>query len=102
MSVPAQEKKMSFVRKTFRPHVVGVVLTAAALAACGGGSDTAKGPPQLHLACQTVECECRGELESQFGDRKTVEIVWRLNGDATCPAGYVLERVETDFLGRKK
>ena len=32
-----------------------------------------------------------------FGDRKMTEIVWRRNGDATRPAGYVLERVEVDF-----
>ena len=93
---------MSFVQKIRRPRVAGVFLTAAALTACGGGSDTAKGPPQLHLACQTVECECRGNRENVFSDRKTTEIVWRLNGDATCPAGFTLERVEVDFLGRKK
>ena len=61
-----------------------IVLALLTLSSCGiGGNDTAKGPPQLHLACQTVECDCRSGNESIFGDRKTTEIVWRRNGDAT-------------------
>ncbi|MGB0631661.1 MAG: hypothetical protein ACPGRZ_13305 [Alphaproteobacteria bacterium] len=93
---------MYFIREISRPRHAAIALALGALSACGGGSDTAKGPPQLHLACQTVECECRGTSENLFGDRKTTEIVWRQNGDATCPAGFVLERVEVDFLGRKR
>ncbi|NBP72260.1 MAG: hypothetical protein EBU57_03560 [Alphaproteobacteria bacterium] len=93
---------MSFIREIFQPRHAGIALSILALAACGGGSDTAKRPPQLHLACQTVECECRAGKESLFGDRKTTEIVWRLNGDATCPAGFVLERVQVDFRGRRR
>lgn len=77
-------------------------MLTALLASCGGGSSTPKGPPQLHLACQTVECECRSEKTSIFADREITEIVWRQNGDATCPAGFVLERVRVDFLGRRK
>ncbi|MFT5488190.1 MAG: hypothetical protein ACI9MU_003115, partial [Alphaproteobacteria bacterium] len=65
-------------------------------------SDTPKAPPQLHLACQTVDCECRGEKISLFTDREITEIVWRKNGDATCPTGFILERVRVDFLGRRK
>ncbi|CAN0589386.1 unnamed protein product, partial [Laminaria digitata] len=79
-----------------------VVLVTALLASCGSSSDSPKRPPQLHLACQTVECECRGERTSIFADREITEIVWRRNGDATCPAGFVLERVEVDFLGRRR
>lgn len=80
-----------------------IVLSLLTLSSCGiVGNDTAKGPRLLHLACQTVECDCRAGNESIFGDRKTTEIVWRRNGDATCPAGYVLERVEVDFLGRRR
>lgn len=74
-------------------RTVGVLLAAALLASCSSGGDKVKRPPQLHLACQTVECECRGERSNLFADRETTEIVWRRNGDATCPKGFVLERV---------
>jgi len=78
------------------------LFAVALLASCGGSSDVAKRLPQLHLACQTIDCECR-EIESKvFKKRKITDIVWRLNGDATCPLGFVLEKVEVDFLGRRR
>lgn len=92
---------MSFIRKFLPALHAGIFLAAALLASCGN-SDTPKGPPQLHLACQTVECECRGVKNSLFSDSEITEITWRQNGDATCPAGFVLERVRVDFLGRRK
>ena len=98
----AQNAKMSFISKFLPARHAGVFLATALLASCGSSSDTPKGPPQLHLACQTVECECRGERVSLFSDREITEIAWRQNGDATCPAGFVLERVRVDFLGRRK
>jgi len=98
----AQNAKMSFISKILPARHAGVFLATALLASCGSSSDTPKGPPQLHLACQTVECECRGERVSLFSDREITEIAWRQNGDATCPAGFVLERVRVDFLGRRK
>jgi hypothetical protein len=94
----AQNAKMSFIRKFVPARHAGVFLATALLTSCGS-SDTPKRPPQLHLACQTVECECRGAKNSLFSDS---EIIWRQNGDATCPAGFVLERVRVDFLGRRK
>ena len=97
----AQNAKMSFIRKFLPARHAGVFLAAALLASCGS-SDTPKVPPQLHLACQTVECECRGAKNSLFSDREITEITWRQNGDATCPAGFVLERMRVDFLGRRK
>lgn len=98
----AQNAKMSLIRKFYPARPAGVILATALLASCGSSSDTPKGPPQLHLACQTVECECRGEKTGLFSDREITEIVWRQNGDATCPKGFVLERVRVDFLGRRK
>ena len=94
---------MSWLRKIYTIRNALLVVSGAALASCGGsGSGNAKGPPQLHLACQTVICECRDAKTEVFADRKTTDIVWRTNGDATCPTGFVLERVAIDSLGRPK
>ena len=93
---------MSLLSKFFRARHAGVVFAYAILASCGTFSSDPDAVPQLHLACQTVECECRDEKTALFTDRKITEIVWRLNGDATCPKGFVLERVRVDFLGRRK
>ncbi len=86
------------------PQCLSIValFAAAFLASCGGSSDIAKDPPQLHLACQTIKCECREIKSKMFKKRKTKDIVWRLNGDATCPVGFMLEKVEVDFLGRPR
>jgi len=81
-------------------RVTASLFAVALLVSCG--SSGPKAVPQLHLACQTVECECRGEKTPLFGDRETTEILWRLNGDASCPKGFVLERVSVDFLGRRR
>lgn len=100
----AQNAKMSFSSKFYPVRHAGLLLATALLVSCGStsSSDTSKRTPQLHLACQTVECECRGEKFHLFSDREITEIVWRQNGDATCPKGFVLERVRVDFLGRRK
>lgn len=93
---------MSFISKIYPRRHAGVFLAAALLVSCGSSSDTPKAPPQLHLACQTVDCECRGKSTSIFADREIIDIVWRKNGDATCPKDFELERVRVDFLGRRK
>ena len=60
-----------------------------ALAACGGGPSP--GPPDLALACQTMDCVCSAPPASVFGTRRSAEVLWRANGDAYCPDGFVLE-----------
>jgi hypothetical protein len=95
-----QNSKMPFLKLFPTIRKTGFVFAAAIVAACGSSSESSV--PQLHLACQTVECECRDEKTALFKDRKTTEIVWRQNGDATCPRGFILERVEIDFLGRRR
>ena len=66
-----------------------------ALAACGN-SERAKVErvSNLALACQTMECTCSAEAGSLFGKTKTAGILWCRNGDAYCPAGFVLEPVK--------
>ena len=66
------------------------------LAACGStGRAGAERAPNLALACQTMACTCSAETSTLFGRTKTTEILWRANGDAYCPKGFVLEPVET-------
>jgi hypothetical protein len=98
----AQNANMSFISKFDLARHAGVILATALVASCGSSSDTPKAPPQLHLACQTVACDCRAPKTSLFSDAETVEIIWRKNGDAACPAGFTLERAKVDFLGRRK
>jgi len=98
----AQNAKMSFIPKSSPARAAGVILAATLLASCGNSSDTPKSPPQLHLACQTVKCDCRAPSSSLFTQGETTEVIWRQNGDAACPPGFVLERADVDFLGRRK
>ena len=98
----AQNAKMSFTPKSTLGRAAGVILAAALLASCGSSSDTPKLPPQLHLACQTVKCDCRALSTSLFTQGETTEVIWRQNGDAACPPGFTLERADVDFLGRRK
>tara|TARA_R110000868_G_scaffold70902_3_gene208165 strand:+ start:4576 stop:4869 length:294 start_codon:yes stop_codon:yes gene_type:complete len=96
----AQNSTMHLPIQQYLARPLVILVAGTVLAACGSSRPDAV--PQLHLACQTVECECRDEKIPLFEDRKTTEIVWRQNGDATCPIGFVLERVRVDFLGRRK
>ncbi len=65
-----------------------------ALAACGSSErGKVERAPNLALACQTMECTCSAETGSLFGKAKTSQILWRANGDAYCPEGFVLEPV---------
>ena len=73
---------------------------ALSLTACGSGPSGP--PPELHLACQTIQCECIEQVDSLFTKRKKTEIVWARDGKPGCPANYLLRPAETDFLGRPK
>ena len=73
------------------------VAVALSLAACGSGKRVeVERAPNLALACQTMECTCSAESGSIFEKTKTTEILWRPNGDAYCPKGFVLEPVKKD------
>ena len=67
-----------------------VAVSMAVLAAlCACTRDTIRG---LELRCQTTKCVCIKQVvsfpEVPGGDR--TEVLWRDNGDAYCPDGYVL------------
>ena len=67
---------------------------ALSLAACGGGErPKVERVSNLALACQTTACTCSAESGTIFEKTKTTEILWRANGDAYCPKGFVLETV---------
>ena len=72
-------------------------LIAAALAfsltACGGASKHVGRTPNLALACQTMACTCSAKTGSIFEKKRAAEILWRANGDAYCPEGFVLDPV---------
>ena len=61
------------------------------LAGCGTGQ--ADRAPDLALACQTMDCVCGATSVDLFEKRRTVEVLWRANGDAYCPEGFALEPV---------
>ena len=65
------------------------------LAACGSSERArVERAPNLALACQTMECTCSAESGSLFEKTRTTGVLWRPNGDAYCPEGFVLEPVK--------
>ena len=54
--------------------------------------------PGMALKCQTTKCVCLAR-EAGFPARPgldTVDIIWRDNGDASCPEAYVLREAPKD------
>lgn len=90
------------VRRTCRSTLAAIAVFS--LAGCGG-DDPLPVPPGvdtgLHLACQTVECECVARKGSIFDSKEKADIVWSEKGDASCPEGFELKRIRRDILGRK-
>jgi len=50
--------------------------------------------PDLALACQTAKCTCLPETSGFILKGEAAAVLWKSNGDAYCPEGYVLSRVE--------
>ena len=50
--------------------------------------------PKLALACQTMKCTCIAVKAEFLKKRRVEEVLWRQNGDAYCPEGFVLQRAE--------
>ena len=74
-----------------RPATVSLAAALVlALGACGGERPDREAP-DLALACQTRDCVCASEPETLFVAETKTEILWRPNGDAYCPDGFVLE-----------
>ena len=69
---------------------LGAVLAAGAvLVAC---ERTREVRPDLALACQTVPCVCVEARATVLRKDATAPVLWRRNGDAYCPEGFVLRR----------
>ena len=81
---------------------ISIAIILSTLIACSQKNKLEPVAPKLHLACQTIQCECRSEKKSTSTDGKLVKIIWKPNGDASCPPGYALGKIKLDFLGRRK
>lgn len=78
-----------FVTSVVPPRRIGVVLFAC-VAAFLAGACTRSHDPQLALACQMRPCICLSEKAGVLGPGKSTEVLFKQNGDAYCPKGYVL------------
>ena len=50
----------------------------------------------LAHACQTRTCTCESLTAELSRNRETTEPKWLLNGDAYCPEGFTLKRIDTN------
>lgn len=76
-----------------RRFAILAVCVAALLAGCAIQAET---DPQNRYACQTLPCVCEPEELTLFNRGDTVPLLWKENGDAYCPEGHVLKRVNPD------
>lgn len=71
------------------PRRIGAVLFACIVALLAGAC-TRSPDPQLALACQMRPCVCLSGKAGLLGPGKSTEVLFKQNGDAYCPKGYVL------------
>jgi len=71
-----------------------LIYASVALSACSRGNVNTPNSAALSLACQTIKCECLTTTNNVFRVPKAVEIVWHPNGNATCPVGYSLQKLQ--------
>ena len=69
-----------------------LLFAAAAVSACSSKGSHAE--DRLAGACQVRKCACGPEGWSPFMAGGNVPVLWRENGDAYCPDGYVLHLIE--------
>jgi hypothetical protein len=89
---PARGRPHSEAMKSTRTTARTLIAIAAGpglLAACQTPIPT---DPSLALACQTSPCECVSAVQLMGRRPATTEILWHANGDAYCPADFVLRR----------
>lgn len=71
-------------------RLIWVLLIATGLTACATEPE-----PSLALACQMTKCTCLPKGGISFLAKpvsRSVPVLWEQNGDAYCPADYVLRR----------
>jgi hypothetical protein len=73
-----------------KPAALFAIPALLALAACGSSSAIEEKKTDLRLACKTLPCECRENIDGMFVTRKTTDLLWNDKGDPSCPAGYRL------------
>ena len=73
----------------------GAILLAAGLtvllAGCGSSPPAEETARRMAGACQTKYCSCQREDVGILTRIRKAPVLWRLNGDAYCPEGYVLK-----------
>ena len=69
-----------------------LICASIALSACSRENVNTANSAALSLACQTIKCKCLTAKDNAFGGLKSAKILWRPNGDATCPVGYSLQK----------
>ena len=74
-----------------RRRLSGLAILALALGACAQSPEEQR---NLALYCQVKSCLCVPEVRHPFSKNEPVELLWRDNGDATCPKGYKLDPTE--------
>ncbi len=77
-----------------QPSALTVLAIVAAL--LGGCASEPSDQGLLAHACQTRNCTCEALKAELLRKREAAEVLWRLNGDAYCPEGFMLKRTDAN------
>jgi hypothetical protein len=80
---------------------IAALAALAGVSACSAGSQS-QSQSSLAGACQVTQCICADTATLFWQAAKTVPIEWQRNGNASCPPGFALVRVEEDNKKKQK
>lgn len=81
---------------TRRARAVFIIGGLAALAVVTGCSAGTQSQASLAGACQMTKCICSDTSAPFWLANDTAPVEWQRNGDALCPPGFELVRVEVE------
>lgn len=87
--MPADDAMTGAMKPGLFTRAAAVALAPLSLAACAS-SPTA--PVQWGGSCQVQKCVCEEPSPLIFKTAKTAEIIWSVDGKASCPEGFILRR----------
>ncbi len=96
--MPSSTHKAGKTRATLR---IAALAALAGVSACSAGSQS-QSHSSLAGACQMTKCVCADTATPFWQAAKIVPIEWQRNGNASCPPGFALVRVEEDKNKKKK